>query len=208
MKNKKIVTYMLIGISIIILLGCLITQIIIKNDTKKLDKEKEKFETLVAKTKSGTEIETNYTHIDDQDFYIKVPLEFKQLEKETINQKYQGNVPNIVFSNKETTINVVISTTKDEMKNEQIPAFKDQMEKTLKNQGEILEAKTYQIDNHNIGAIKVITNAKDTKIYNDMLFFSYHDKLVIISFNCTEELKEEYKPIGDFITSSLFFSEK
>lgn len=204
-KGNKIVKIVLGIVFAIIITACIVIQVVIKEDSKRLEKESQKYETLTTQTKSGEQIETNYMHIEENEFYVKVPTTFKQLDYETINKKYNGDVPNVVFSNDETTINIAISITENEMKNDQIESYKEYMEKMLKSNSEIISSNYYKEGNHNIGQIKLMSNAVDTKIYNNMIFFSYNDKLVIIAFNCTEELKEEWQNVGDFITDSLFF---
>ena len=204
-KGNKTVTVVLGAIFAIIIIACIIIQVIIANEDKKLEKESKKYETLTAQTKSGEQIETNYIHIEENEFYVKIPTTFKQLDYETINKKYNGDVPNIVFSNDETTINIAISITENEMKNEQINDYIQYMEKILKNNSEIVATNYYKEGNHNIGQIKLISKATDTNIYNNMICFSYNDKLVIVTFNCTEELREEWQNIGDFVIDSLFF---
>lgn len=208
MKDKKKIVKIIFGIvCVLIITVCIIIQIIIKNENKKLEKESQKYETLVVETLSGNKIETEYTHIDNKNFYIKIPKNFKALDYETIIKKYNGDVPNVVFSNDETTINIAISTTENEMNNRQIKGYIEYMNNLLKDYSEIVNTKFYEVDNHNIGQIKLISNATDTKIYNNMICFSYDDKLVIITFNCTEDLKDEWSNVGDFIIDSLFFKE-
>lgn len=208
MKDKKKIGKIIFGIvCVLIVIVCIIIQIVIKNESEKLEKESKKYETLIVETLSGNKIETEYIHIDNENFYIKVPKNFKQLEYETIIKKYNGDVPNLVFSNDETTINIAISTTENKMKDSQIKEYKEYMQELLKNHSEIIETNYYNVDNHNIGQIKLISNAADTKIYNNMICFSYNDKLVIITFNCTENLKDEWNNVGDFIIDSLFFKE-
>lgn len=204
-KGNKIVKIVLGIVCVIIVIACIIIQLVLANEDKKLEKESQKYETLTTQTKSGEQIETNYMHIEENEFYVKIPTTFKQLDYETINKKYNGDVPNVVFSNDETTINIAISITENEMKNDQIESYKEYMGKMLKSNSEIISSNYYKEGNHNIGQIKLMSNAVDTKIYNNMIFFSYNDKLVIIAFNCTEELKEEWQNVGDFIIDSLFF---
>lgn len=204
-NNKKIIIFAIV--CIVIVIACVVVQILLNKDTKKLEEESKKFETLVTQTKSGETIETEYTHIEDNKFYIKVPKKFKQLDYETITKKYQGDIPKVVFSNEETTINLAISITNNELKNNQIKSFKEQMENVLKGNSEILETNYYEVDNHNIAKIKLISKGTDTDIYNNMICFSYNDKQVIITFNCTKELQEEWQEVGDFIIDSLFIKE-
>ena len=108
MKGKEKIGVVIFGIICAVIIGvCLIIQFVIKQEDKELQKESEKLETLTIKTESGIEIETEYSSFDNSKFYLKIPKSFKQLDYETITTKYNGNVPNIVFSNDETTINFV-----------------------------------------------------------------------------------------------------
>lgn len=208
MKDKKNIIGIVFGvICAVILLVCAVIYIYIKNEDAELEKESEKYKTLIVKTKSGEKIETEYVHVDDEKYFIKIPKSFNQLDSETINKKYNGEVPGIVFSNDATTINVAISQTDNNMKDNQIKKYISDMEKLLKDSSEIVDTKYYEVDDHHIGQIKLISNAVDTKIYNNMICFSYKGKLIIINFNCTEELKNEWENVGDFIMDSLFFDE-
>lgn len=192
---------------VVIVAVCIVVQVVLNKDTERMKEESKKLETLVTQTKSGQTIETEYTHVDENKFYIKVPKTFKQLDYETIIQKYSGDVPKIVFSNEETTINLAISITDNNMKNNQISSYQTYMEGILKNNAEIIDTDYYEVDKHNVGKIKLVTEGVDTDIYNNMICFSYNDKLVIVAFNCTAELREEWQEVGDFLIDSLFFTE-
>lgn len=208
MKDKKKIAKIVFGVVCVIIVAvCIVIQVVIKNEDKRLQEESKKYETLTVETKSGTQIETEYTHIDDEKFYVKIPKNFKQLDYETITTKYNGDVPDVVFSNEETTINVAISMTENKMADNKISEYIDSMEKILKNSSEIISKDCYKVDGHNIGKIELISNAADTKIYNNMICFSYNENLVIVTFNCTENLKEEWISVGKFIIDSLFFKE-
>jgi len=206
MKEKKKTGMIVFSVSCIIIVTiCLIIQLILNQDTERLKKESKKYETLITETKSGEKIETEYTHVEDAKFYIKIPKSFRILNHEEINQKYNGKVPNIVFSNEEMTINVAISMTDDKMPDAKIKFYHQNMNEVLKENNEIIGTKLYQVDGHTLGQIKLLSNATDTKIYNNMIYFSYQDKLVIVTFNCIEEEREEWQEVGEFIIDSLFF---
>mgnify|MGYP004660182089 FL=1 len=208
MKDKKQIEVVIFGIiCIVTIIVCLIIQFAIKQEDKKLQKESEKLEILTVKSKSGIEIETEYLNFDNSKFYLKIPKNFKKLDYETIIKKYNGNVPNIVFSNDDITINVTVGLTNNKMNNTQIESFKEIIEKILKNNSEIITSDLYEVNNHNVGKIKLISQAQDTNIYNNIIFFSYNGKLVIVTFNCTTELQREWQDVGDFIIDSLFFEE-
>lgn len=207
MKNKKKVSFIIVGICIFIAIICSVITFILNKDTERLEQESKKLDTLVVKTKSGTQIETEYTHVEENKFYVKVPKEFRQLSYEEIIKKYNGEVPKIVFSNEDMTINLAISVTDNEMKDNAIDKYREYMKTLLEKNSDIVESKSYKVDGHTIGEMKLVTKAVDTNIYNHMLFFSYHDKLVIITFNCTEELRNDWEQVGDFMIESLFFKE-
>lgn len=208
MKNKKKAGLIIFFIVCAIIIGiCVTTQVVLKQEDKKLQKESEKLNTLKTKTKSGTVIETEYSRFEDSKFYIKIPKTFKQLDYETIGVKYNGDVPNIVFSNEDTTINVAVSLTDNQISNNQISSYKATVLNLLKDNSEIISSDLYEVDNHNVGKIKLISKAQDTNIYNHMIFFSYNKKLVLVTFNCTIELQDEWQGVGDFIIDSLFFKE-
>lgn len=209
-KEKKLWKILLVSIGscIFIIAICGMVTFHFNKESKKLDKESEKLNTFLVKTKSGIEIETEYTHVEDADgFYVKIPKEFKQLSYDDITKKYSGSVPQIVFSNDSMSINIAISTTNNKMKDSEINQYRKYMETILQSSSEIIDTKSYKVDGHTIGQLKLMTKAEDTEIFNNMLFFSYHDKLVIVTFNCTATLKEEWEKVGDFIIDSLFFKE-
>lgn len=208
MKNKKRVGLIIFSvICVIFIVICIVIQIIVKSDMKKLDKEAEKYETMITETRSGEQIETEYIHIGQDKFFVKVPTTFIQLDSEMINKKYQGDVPDVVFSTEDTKINIAINKTNVTMKNNEVLQYRLEFEKIYQDRAEILDTDYYEVDGHNVGKIRMISQAVDTKIYNNSLFFSYDDKLVIVTFNCTEDLKDEWEEVGNFIIDSLFFTD-
>lgn len=208
MNKKKVGLTIFYSACVIFIIVCIIIQVKVNKETEELEEEAKKFESLVTTTKSGEQIETEYTHIESNKFFIKVPTSFRQLTSEEINQKYIGNVPETVFSNEDGSINVAINTTENEMKNEEISSYKIQMENDAKeNNWKVISSNYYEVDNHNISQIKMISSVNNSNIYNNTIAFSYKDKLVLITFKCKEELKEEWEGIGDFIIDSLFLAD-
>lgn len=205
MTNKNKRTKLIFGLVAIVVVASLIIQLVLNADTKRLKEEEKKYENLTVETKSGLKVETEYSSFDNSKFYLKIPTSFKQLDYDTVIKKYNGDVPDFVFSNEEATINIAISITESGMANNKIEQFKDYMVHTMAPTSIIIAEDYYKIDEHNIGQIKLISKATDTNIYNNMLFFSLKGNLVIINFNCTKDLQEEWEKVGDFIIDSLFF---
>jgi aspartyl-tRNA synthetase len=203
-SKKKIGIRLFVTVCVITVAVCMVIQATVKNEDKKQEAESQRDEILIVESNSGNIIETEYVHIDNK-FYLKIPKNFNQLDYDTIIGKYGGDVPDIVYSNDDININIAVSLTENPMKNSQIEEFTKYMEKLFEGYSEIVDTNYYTVSNHNVGQIKLISNAIDTKVYNNMIFFSYHDKLVIVTFNCTDKLKDEWSSVGDFIMDSLSF---
>ena len=204
--NKKL---KIILISIIILVIIIVTIILINNykTKKELEERLEKINTLEITTVSGENIVTEYKNIPEENFFIKIPTTFTELDDDIIADNYYGNLPQVVYSNDDVTINVLINMTDDEMNNEQIKDYFDEMLTILADNSRIIYSDYYEVDNHNVGNIKYMSNSVDSKIYNNTIYFSYNNKLVLVSFNCTEQLQDEWQKVGDFIIESLYLDE-
>lgn len=191
----------------IILIGTFISFKYLINIDKKIVNNNEKKEAFEVKKQDGEVIKTEFYTFDNDNFYLKIPKEFDSMSSDLINVKYpKGNVPTYVLTNEETTINVVVNVTKDNIKNESITPFLETMRQTLATSNEIIETNVYKKQNHNIGEIKFISKASDTDIYNHMIIFSVDATLRIVSFNCTKDLMENWKSVGEFIIGSLSFN--
>lgn len=205
--NFKTLKMVLISLIIaIVLISLYIVPKYIINGEEKVIKEniEETFEVI---KKDGKVIKTEFYTFDNDNFYLKIPKEFDSMSSDLINVKYpKGNVPTYVLTNEETTINVVVNVTKDNIKNESITPFLETMRQTLATSNEIIETNVYKKQNHNIGEIKFISKASDTDIYNHMIIFSVDGTLRIVSFNCTKDLMENWKSVGEFIIGSLSFN--
>lgn len=189
----------------IIIIGVYITPKYILVKKENAEEKEELKEVFDVKKKDGTVVKTEYYTFDNDNFYLKIPKEFDSMSSDLVNTKYpNGNVPTYVLTNKETTINVVVNVTEDKMSNEAIEPFLETMKQTFSS-SQIIETNVYKKENHNIGEIIFISNGVDTDIYNHMIVFSVDDTLRIVSFNCTKELQDNWKEVGEFIIKSLTF---
>lgn len=205
MNKKKLGIIIFTVICVIVVAICIVIQVVINKQAQELEKESQKLDTLLTTTTSGVEVETEYIRVEENKFFVKVPTSFRALTSEEISQKYSEDVPGVAFTNDEGTINVSINMTDNDMKNNGIKKYINNL--LRENNREIISSNYYKVDNHNVGQIKSISNSQDSSIYNNTIFFSYNDKLVIITFNCTSKLQEEWQGVGDFITDSLLFTD-
>lgn len=160
---------------------------------------------LSVENGDGEKIETTYYHVDDNEFFIKIPTDFHTLTTAEINKKYSGEVPDIVFANSDNNVNIAISINNATVKNDQIEEYLNVMIELLEGSGDIIKSDYYEVNQHNIATIKVATSGSDGEFYNHMMFFSYNDKLVVIAFNCNLSERKTWENVGDFVLDSLYF---
>lgn len=206
---KKKMTIIGVVIVVVIIAILFVVQLYFNTKTEELKKEEETLNTFDLQTKSGKKIELEYFKFEDGEFYLKLPKSFQQLDKETLDAKYNSaNPPTMAFSNEETTVNIAMSITDTKMQDEAIETFFATMKSQLETQYEVIDSNTKEKEGHTIGQIQFISKGADTDIYNHMIIFSCNDKFRTISFNCTKELQEEWQEAGAFIVNSLMFSQE
>ena len=112
------------------------------------------------------------------------------------------------MSTERGTINVAFALNDVEMKDSEIEEYTKTMEEIYKQYTDDINVNFFERNNHTVGEIKFVTPASDTNIYNHIIAFSVNGKLRLVTFNCTEELRDEWEEVGDFIIKSLVFNEK
>lgn len=161
---------------------------------------------MTVETGTGEKVETQYLGFDDFKFRLKVPKAFHALTDAEIQQKYNNNVPEVVYADNDNTVNIAISPTDDTLNDDQVETYLKTMENILSMSGnKILSSKLTTQGNHNIGTIQFVTDSTEGKYYNYMAFFSQDDKLSIITFNVKDTERETWQPVADFVIKSLDF---
>jgi hypothetical protein len=140
---------------------------------------------------------------------LMVPRDFIPMPYEMISLKYPGqNRPAVVFMNRATTVNIAVRHTN-------VPLLSGGMERAL------LDIKTGLLSAMPGGRVNydgVVVNgdrewfsldfssqAIDTEIRNLIVGTSFRDRLLMISFNCTRELEDEWVASGKKIVMSAEF---
>jgi hypothetical protein len=126
---------------------------------------------------------------------ILLPKDFKLMDAKTLAIKYPpGSKPSEVYTNEETTVNVVFKKTDQLLTEQNVFTQGKKMEQDLVDKGRIELIKTEQIKvNSNIHVFSFYSNAFDTKVYNVMFIFSYAGKMVVGSFNCIKALQSQWQ---------------
>lgn len=155
----------------------------------------------------GKKVATEYLGFDDYSFRLKIPTSFKAMTSEEIEKKYgKDGAPKIVYTNDANDVNIAVSPTDSTITNDQIETYLNTMKSVLSVGGEIINTELFTQGSHNVGTIQITTDSDDTKYYNEMLFFSQDDKLNMVSFNCKEDQRKKWQPVGEFIMKSIDFT--
>ncbi len=206
MKHKKL--FLILGIALVCLAvgGYFIVNHVFNQDLQKQQQELDELANMQAFTKSGEAVEMQLLSLKDGRFFLKIPSSFGPMEESLIAIKYpSGNAPTHVFTNERTTINVALNITEDKIQDDEIAQYIKYMEQGLSGNMEVLSSGVSEKAGRQIGEISFRSAAVDTDIYNHFLAFSDDGNLVLITFNCTVNLQDEWQPVGDFILKSLYF---
>jgi hypothetical protein len=130
---------------------------------------------------------------------IMMPEIFAAMPKAIAEIKYPSiNRPDLIYTNSETTINFSISHREDEASNDDIPEVKDMLEQMVMRMypaSSVIESKSLNVGEKNIGYFDFITPAIDMNIYNMTFILSLEERLALGSFNCPEEDMDDWKPV-------------
>ncbi len=159
--------------------------------------------TLVAETGKGNKIDMKYVKLDGEKFSVQVPSSFRKLSASEIADSYDDDELTTVYSDDDNTVNIALSTSDTALKNSEIKEYLEAMEKYMADYSDVLSARSFEVQGHTIGSLEIISDG----IYNHMTFFSYNGNLAIVTFNCEEDLRNEWEKIGDYIIDSIKFEE-
>ena len=181
MKKDKSTLIIIIILVFIVIIGYFVFGIKDDND--------DKFKNLIVETKSGIKIQTEYSSLKNEKFFIKVPTSFKEMSLEDKQQIFINEIPDKVYVNEDKSINIVLDITEEKISNDDI----------------LKKYKGYEInkiDNHNIA---LVVKKDDNKDYHT-LYFSYNGFLSKISFDSLLSVYDEWESVQNFVLESLYFN--
>lgn len=163
-------------------------------------------EVVLIENGKGEQVESKYVSLENYKYRVLVPTSFKVLTAEEIAKDYgTTEAPELVYANEENTVNVAFSKPNNSLKNDEVKEYLDAMKTILNTSMDVISAETVEKDGHTVGVLKVVSELDDEKIYNEMAFFSYEDKLAIVTFNCRDKVRSEWEKVGNAIIDSLKF---
>jgi hypothetical protein len=138
---------------------------------------------------------------------LLVPTGFKPMDKEMLAFKYPSERrPPLVFTNEKGSVNVAINHTAGRVPPGQLRELHRQLEAGLRQQqpsAEWIRSEVTQINGRGFVVVETRTQAADTKVRNMMLATPYESRLLLISFNTTQDLESEWAPVGRRIINSV-----
>ncbi len=177
------------------------------DDTKKEDDKAETAQVL--ENGQGKKLDAKYVSLDGYNYKLLVPSSFETMSAEKVAEDYgTTEAPDLVMTNKDNTVNLALSKPENALSNDQIEEYLKAM-KQIFEAAEAKDIKTnlYEVNNHKVGEIEMVTDYTDEDIYNHMVFFSYDGKLAVISFNCLDSMRGEWGKVGEDIIKSLVFNQ-
>ncbi|AFS78483.1 hypothetical protein Curi_c14730 [Gottschalkia acidurici 9a] len=158
-------------------------------------------------TVNGEKFTLEKKEIIDNKIEVLIPQTFEIMSDETAKMKYPSEArPTIIYTNESGTTNVAFNYTENEATNDQINEVKDSIKSSFKQlypSATWYDEKVENINGKNVAVLELLTPAIDTKIYNLIFLFELDGRLVMGTFNCIEEEKEEYEPIAKSIVKSI-----
>ncbi|TKI58731.1 hypothetical protein E8L90_26885 [Brevibacillus antibioticus] len=137
---------------------------------------------------------------------ILIPKGFTVMSEEMAKEKYpMENRPSLIYTDEKGTINIAFNHTETPIQDNLLKDMKDPMKQAFSNMYQ--DATWYrdeviQINGKNVGVFELLTPAADTKIYNLIFFTELDGKMLMTTFNCTEDKMEEWKPLAQEILMS------
>jgi hypothetical protein len=140
---------------------------------------------------------------------LLLPKDWKPMSEHLVQKKYPGpRPPSLVYSDITGGISIAFNHTDSKASSELLEKYKEALKAGLVNAypDAVWEKEAItEINGKKAGVFEVFTETADEKIYNYMVFTDVDGRLMICSFNCTENRLKTWKPVAQQIMSSLKF---
>ena len=163
-------------------------------------------DTVMVENGAHKEVATKYVKFNDGAYRMLIPTSLKRVDDEEVKKTYDDDgTLEAVYANDDNTVSIAISKPNAELSNDQISTYLDTMKSIFTVSGKVIDSKLTTTDDHNLGSLKLTLNADGVTTYNQLAFFSYDGKLVVMTFSCHDNLREEWEPVSDKIVESIDF---
>lgn len=142
---------------------------------------------------------------------ILIPDDFEEMAPDLLRFKYPSeNRPTLVFTNPDGSINVGFNHTNTSANPEQLPEFHHALDTFLRGvhkRATWHESTMREINGRQFLFFDFISQAFDTRIRNMILGTTLDNRLLLITFNVTSELEEQWAETGKRIVASISISD-
>lgn len=148
----------------------------------------------------------------DNKIKMLVPKSFHVMTDEEYKVKYPNpkRKASLILTDKNLEVNLVIDhLTQYDLTNEQVEEFKNmQLAAVQKShpEGKLIDNGMKTINGKNVGVFKILTQASDQKIFNYFIFTNLDHKVLLMTFNCGENLKTTWEGVIDKMVLSIKLS--
>ncbi|EPB5915901.1 hypothetical protein ACRQPR_004213 [Citrobacter amalonaticus] len=156
--------------------------------------------------KNSADMSLNRTKVLDGKASIVMPDGFIKMPQNMLETKYPASQrPQEAWyiESEGGKVSIAFSATTNSVSESQVDKVAGAMKQQLKTFSPSVSEVT--VNGKKMSRIEMVTPAADGKIYNLMQLSSYNGKLLISTFNATEDLKEKYVQAGNDALSSLSY---
>jgi hypothetical protein len=138
---------------------------------------------------------------------ILLPSGFKLMSPDALARKYpNANRPSAAYTNEAMNVNVTLGHTAHRVTAAQLaPAFEQMVAgfRTTYPTATWFRSGMRDINGRRFFVMEIRTPAADTEVRNIMVGTSLDDRLLMITFNATKALEQEWMPVGNRIIESI-----
>jgi hypothetical protein len=149
------------------------------------------------------------TKLLNGDFEVLLPADFTLMDEEMLRVKYPNeNRPTLVYTNPAGSVNIAVNHTANRASPAQIRQLHAQLDTSIRQaqpQAQWMFSGVWNHAGREWAQLEFNTQAVDTKIHNMMLATSADNRVLMLTFNTTDELSAEWLPVGREIINSVFY---
>jgi len=198
MTYSKKVAVMIFGI-ILIVAGAFIMASLVREKNLEIVEKNEG-------VKVGDEAISFKLYRVDQSFFIQIPDAFSILDEQTLKDRYGlSDRPELVFQSPDDISHVFVNTTDYQVNDVGLVNYVDALKSGLSG----LTIQSYEVNNrYGKPFVRLIAVDNNSLLYRNIVYFTYQDRLVIVEFNTSIDLQENWQKASNFIIDSICFDEK
>ena len=157
---------------------------------------------------SAAQIKLEKRSFLDNRVELLVPAGLKPMSADLVNYKYPNRTqqPNVVLTDQNNEVNIVISLINEPLQESQILAFKEFQIDILKKvhpNAVWLDNGVKPVNGKSVGYFKLVSSAIDQTVFNYYFFTNMDGKVLLLTFNCPEKQMPKWNAAAEAIVASL-----